>query len=132
MKEKCPRCPKQYQSKNDLDEHLKKIHGLSFAKIFKQKRTEEEKSEFIEQCKGILDKVKQGEIKMKKDTKSSITILICESQEIITMHEDKYRTKEELIAALNRLFEGWVKANDLHPERCIVMDNICSIDMDKI
>lgn len=59
MKEKCPWCPKQYQSEKDLDEHLKKIHGLSIADI--KKRTEKEKSEFVKQCKEILDEIKQGE-----------------------------------------------------------------------
>lgn len=55
-KEKCPLCPKEYQSRNDLDEHLKKIHGLSIANI--KNRTEKEKSEFIEQCTEILDEIK--------------------------------------------------------------------------
>lgn len=59
MKEKCPLCPKEYQSENDLDEHLRKIHGLSIAII--KKRTEGEKSEFVEQCAEILDEIKQGE-----------------------------------------------------------------------
>lgn len=52
MNEKCPLCPKEYQSENDLDEHLKKIHGLSIASI--KKRTEGEKSEFVKQCLDIL------------------------------------------------------------------------------
>lgn len=25
----CPLCPKPYQSQNDLDRHLKKIHGVN-------------------------------------------------------------------------------------------------------
>jgi len=28
MKEKCPLCPKVYQSYKDLDKHCKKIHGI--------------------------------------------------------------------------------------------------------
>jgi len=28
MKHKCPRCPKQFQSYNDLIKHAKKIHGI--------------------------------------------------------------------------------------------------------
>lgn len=24
----CPRCPKEYQSRNDLIRHLKRIHGI--------------------------------------------------------------------------------------------------------
>lgn len=29
MKHKCPLCPKEYQSYNDLQTHVKKIHGKS-------------------------------------------------------------------------------------------------------
>jgi hypothetical protein len=69
---------------------------------------------------------------MKKETRGIITLLIRESQEIIAIHEDKYRTKEELVVALNKLFDGWIKANDLHPERCVLIDNVCGIDKERI
>ena len=29
----CPRCPKEYQSRNDLVRHLKKIHGVTVQPI---------------------------------------------------------------------------------------------------
>lgn len=54
-KEKCPLCPKEYQSENELDEHLKRIHGSSIAKI--KKGTEGEKSDFAKQCAELLDKM---------------------------------------------------------------------------
>jgi len=31
-KNKCPLCPKEYQSKNERDRHLKRIHGIDLAK----------------------------------------------------------------------------------------------------
>jgi len=55
-KKKCPLCPKEYQSPNDLEDHLKKYHGLSIAHI--KQYSEEEKSEFVEQCTKILEELK--------------------------------------------------------------------------
>lgn len=33
MKFLCPRCPKEFQSRNDLIRHLRKIHGVTEAKL---------------------------------------------------------------------------------------------------
>jgi len=57
MKKKCHLCPKKYQSQNDLDDHLRKIHGLTVAHI--KQYSEEEKSNFIKQCQEILNKLNQ-------------------------------------------------------------------------
>lgn len=56
---KCPLCPKEYQSENDLQRHIKKIHGLSVA-VLKQ-HSNEEQSEFLQKCLKVLEesKVKQ-------------------------------------------------------------------------
>ena len=35
---KCPLCPKEYQSKNDLKRHIKKIHKNDLSNISKLKR----------------------------------------------------------------------------------------------
>ena len=66
-KHKCPYCPKEYQSLNDLDGHLQKIHGLSPANI--RKVSEAEKSEFVRQCLKILDELK----KKKEENKDAET-----------------------------------------------------------
>lgn len=57
MKHKCPLCPKEYQSSNDLEKHLKRIHDFSFVHI--KKYSEEEKSEFASQCADILNEIKK-------------------------------------------------------------------------
>ena len=32
-KEKCPLCPKEYQSKNDLNKHLQKYHNTTLEQV---------------------------------------------------------------------------------------------------
>jgi uncharacterized Zn-finger protein len=56
-KKKCPYCPKKYQSPNDLDAHLQKIHGLTPAKI--KEHSKEEQSEFVKKCVKILDEMEK-------------------------------------------------------------------------
>lgn len=56
MKKKCPLCPYKYQSPNDLDSHLRKIHGLSKATI--KQYSEEQKTEFAQKCARILNELK--------------------------------------------------------------------------
>jgi len=36
---KCPLCPKTHQSPNDLDDHLKKIHGTTLEEINRKDMT---------------------------------------------------------------------------------------------
>ena len=54
---KCPCCPKEYQSKNDMERHLKKIHGLSVAKI--RPTSSEEQSAFVKQCLEVMDEMEK-------------------------------------------------------------------------
>jgi len=54
-KYKCQFCPKSFQSKKDLEKHLKRIHGLTIAKL--KEHSNEEKSEFTKQCLEIMDKM---------------------------------------------------------------------------
>lgn len=57
MSEKCPCCPKTYQSSNDLDRHLQKIHGLSPVSL--RNVPESEKSDFVKQCLKLLHEVRK-------------------------------------------------------------------------
>lgn len=50
---KCPYCPKSFQSPKDLDRHLRKKHGLSPVTL--KETTSEEKAKFIEQCQEMLE-----------------------------------------------------------------------------
>jgi uncharacterized C2H2 Zn-finger protein len=54
---KCPLCPKEYQSENDLQIHVKKIHGLTVAVV--RQRSEEEKSEFMNRCLELLNQMEK-------------------------------------------------------------------------
>lgn len=63
MKHKCPLCPKEYQSINDLDAHLKKIHGLS--PVAFRNIPESEKSEFIKKCLTVLKEIEEHKLKQK-------------------------------------------------------------------
>jgi hypothetical protein len=56
MKYKCPCCPKKYQSINDLDNHIKKIHKLSPVAL--RYVPESERSEFVKKCLSILKEIK--------------------------------------------------------------------------
>lgn len=58
---KCPACPKEYQSKKDLEQHLKKIHGLSIAKI--RPTQSEEQTEFVKKCLKIMDDMEKNQNK---------------------------------------------------------------------
>ena len=52
MKEKCPLCPKNYQSEKDLDAHLKKIHNTSLKSVKAiQKLCEKEFIDAVKQSK---------------------------------------------------------------------------------
>lgn len=63
-KNKCMYCPKKFQSINDLDRHLQKIHGLSHAKIRHLSKSEksEQQSLFINQCLRFLEEKKHEKI----------------------------------------------------------------------
>ena len=56
-KYKCQFCLKSYQSKNDLEKHLQRIHGLTIATL--KELSEKGKTEFMEQCLGIMDKMEE-------------------------------------------------------------------------
>jgi len=36
MKYKCPLCPKSFQSKNKLERHTKKIHGIELKNVIQE------------------------------------------------------------------------------------------------
>lgn len=69
---------------------------------------------------------------MNDETKAIITILISEVQDLTFKYSDKYKTKSEFVKELLKLLNGWIKANDLHPERCIHTNGLCFIDKKKI
>ena len=63
-KYKCHLCPKSYQSKKGLIKHLERIHGITLAKL--EKHSDEEKSEFMNQCLELLDKTDKSSMKTKE------------------------------------------------------------------
>jgi len=69
---------------------------------------------------------------MKEETKALMTILIREVQDLTFKYSDKYKSKGEFITELLKLLDGWIKANDLHPEKCIHKNGLCFIDKKKI
>jgi len=69
---------------------------------------------------------------MNEETKALITILIREVQDLTFKYSDKYKSKSEFIKELLILLNGWIKANDLHPERCNHKNGLCFIDKKKI
>lgn len=62
-KNKCQYCPKKFQSINDLDRHLQKIHGLSHAKIrtLSDTQTSEQQSIFVRRSLDLLNEKKHEE-----------------------------------------------------------------------
>ena len=62
-KYKCPYCPKLFQSEKDLKKHLKRIHGLTIAAL--EKLSDEGKTEFMEQCLGIMDEMDKPSMETK-------------------------------------------------------------------
>lgn len=68
-KNNCQYCPKKFQSLNDLDRHLQKIHGLSPARIrhASKSKTSEQQSLFINQCLRFLEERKHDEKEQERD-----------------------------------------------------------------
>ena len=62
-KYKCQFCPKSFQSKNDLEKHLKRIHGLTIAEL--KEHSDDEKSEFINQCLEIMNEMDKSSMETK-------------------------------------------------------------------
>lgn len=62
-KYKCQFCLKSFQSEKDLKKHLERIHGLTVAEM--EGHTEEEQSEFVEQCLGIMDEMDKSSMETK-------------------------------------------------------------------
>jgi hypothetical protein len=62
-KYKCKFCPKSFQSEKDLEKHLKRIHGLTIATL--EKLSDEGKTEFMDQCLGIMDEMDKSSMETK-------------------------------------------------------------------